>query len=201
MTTFETIQTEMVSWQEHNFPGRPGWIPLMGMVEEIGELVEASLVHDEKEVLDAIGDVCIYLADYCNERQFNMSELWIELHKTITSYHWKSSWQVGLQIEIGKLAHAHIKEFQQIRMHENHPEQAKKAITAILFYLDRVAQLYQTVVETVALDTWQKVRQRDWQKNRNTAHKQQQTEDKIDRLAKKIEDDINKMEDRLKNKE
>jgi NTP pyrophosphatase (non-canonical NTP hydrolase) len=35
------IQREMPSWQAHNFPGRPKYWPLLGMVEELGELAHA----------------------------------------------------------------------------------------------------------------------------------------------------------------
>lgn len=58
--------------------------PLMGMVEELGELHHAVLKQKqqirtaedhEKAEKDAIGDLMIYLLDYCSRRGFSTSEI------------------------------------------------------------------------------------------------------------------------------
>lgn len=47
---------------------RPSLPPLLGMIEEVGELVRASVYLDDKEdQIDAVGDIVLYLMDYCNK--------------------------------------------------------------------------------------------------------------------------------------
>src|SRR4051812_916016 len=94
MLTLRQLQEEVEVWTNHNFPDRTQhttWAPLMGVAEEVGELCHAHLKHhqgirgydDAKFRLkteDALGDVLVYLADYCNEvgvdLQAAMEETW-----------------------------------------------------------------------------------------------------------------------------
>lgn len=93
MPDLAQMQIELKEWQEHNFPGREAWEPLVGLQEELGELAHAHLkqhqgIRDSPEKLeaqarDAVGDILIYLADYCNARGFNlpacMNQAWAEV--------------------------------------------------------------------------------------------------------------------------
>jgi NTP pyrophosphatase (non-canonical NTP hydrolase) len=84
MKNLNDIQQEQKEWSWENFGPQSPLLPLLGVVEELGELAHAVLkreqgirkdenhLHNEK---DAIGDVCIYLLDYCNRRGFNLLEL------------------------------------------------------------------------------------------------------------------------------
>lgn len=155
---FDTIQKEMVNWQGHNFPKRESWCPLMGLGEELGELNET--IFDEAALEDAIGDCCIYLSDYCNAMGYSLQE--IRDRETEMIYDARE-----VLINYGKLCHAHLKQNQKIRMHENHKENSLNAIAKLLTYLSTHTPKN---VETIAWETWIKVRLRDWQKNRNTAH-------------------------------
>lgn len=92
--TLHQLQNELKAWQAHNFPNRQSWEPLMGLSEEVGELSHAHLKQHQKIRLeenhiknakDAIGDILIYLADYCNARGFYLqnilNETWDEVKK------------------------------------------------------------------------------------------------------------------------
>ena len=80
------IQTENFRWVQHNFPGRKKYYSLLGVVEEVGELCHAHLKHEEKirgfddiakfeaYAEDAIGDIVIFLADYCNANNFDLQD-------------------------------------------------------------------------------------------------------------------------------
>jgi len=77
------LQRESKIWSAHNFPIAESWMPLMGATEEIGELCHIHLksaqgirkVDNVKELkMDAIGDVIIYLADYCNRSGLDLQE-------------------------------------------------------------------------------------------------------------------------------
>jgi NTP pyrophosphatase (non-canonical NTP hydrolase) len=84
--TLRQLQDDQRPWVAHNFPNREPWHPLLGIVEEVGELAHAHLKqaqgirgtfaeHHEKKI-DAVGDTIIYLADYC-------SAVGIDLHKAV----------------------------------------------------------------------------------------------------------------------
>ena len=82
--TLDQIQTEQNEWSNRVFGPQSPLLPLLGVVEELGELAHAVLKReqgirrDEDHLAnekDAIGDVCIYLLDYCNRRGFNLLEL------------------------------------------------------------------------------------------------------------------------------
>jgi NTP pyrophosphatase (non-canonical NTP hydrolase) len=72
----KTLQSDdYKKWVVHNFGNHPSWKPLLGMVEELGELAHAYLKrsegiklhenHDEK-IKDAVADIVIFMADFCN---------------------------------------------------------------------------------------------------------------------------------------
>lgn len=168
---FSQLQEEMLTWQQHNFPNRTAWEPLVGMVEEVGELVESeSTDRGIVEILDAVGDVGIYMADYCNAKGYNMDTLW-ETAKEPT-YGITVNPLASASIHMGRVCHAHLKEHQNIRVHENHPAANREALSRLMIDLDRVCVTYLTTFELVVEITWAKVSKRDWRKDRNTAHVQ-----------------------------
>jgi NTP pyrophosphatase (non-canonical NTP hydrolase) len=99
------LQEEQKPWVKHNFGDRPSWMPLLGAMEELGEL-----------------------------------------------------------------AHAHLKEAQGIRNHENHVEKAKDAIADIVIFLADYCSARGLDFESIVQETWDKVKQRDWKKNPDTAY-------------------------------
>jgi len=73
---------EQEEWSLRNFPERKPHQPLLGAMEELGELAHAHLKEEqgirtdedhEGNAMDAIGDIVIYLMDYCNQRGFLFS--------------------------------------------------------------------------------------------------------------------------------
>ncbi len=75
--TLADLQAEVGEWAERNFAPYPSYYPLLGLVEEVGELAGAHLkelegirgdaAFHEAKAKDAIGDVVIFLANYCNK--------------------------------------------------------------------------------------------------------------------------------------
>jgi len=71
----DALQEKINAWGRYNFPNAQPYQPLLGAVEELGELAHAHLKQEQgirgtpeewkakKE--DAIGDVIIYLLHYC----------------------------------------------------------------------------------------------------------------------------------------
>lgn len=87
-------------WSRHNFPEQyePGneYQPLLGICEEAGELCHAHLKHDQHirglsdaefliKASDAVGDIMIYLASYCNANHLDLAQClkdaWDEVSK------------------------------------------------------------------------------------------------------------------------
>ena len=89
------LQIQHEKWLAHNFPHQQEHDALLGLIEEVGELAHAHLKAQQgirgtldelqAEARDAIGDIVIYLASYCNTNHYNLSgcvrEAWEEVQK------------------------------------------------------------------------------------------------------------------------
>ena len=71
---FQELQLETSLWAAKNFGFPKPYQPLLGTMEELGELAHAHLKNEQKihkgedyfaKKVDAIGDIIIYLAHYC----------------------------------------------------------------------------------------------------------------------------------------
>ena len=91
------LQSEQIEWVEHNFGKRPTWMPLVGVMEELGELAHAYLKKEqgirisenhEEKLKDAIGDIVIYLADFCTAHDFDLATIVKETWKTVKIRDW-----------------------------------------------------------------------------------------------------------------
>lgn len=94
--SLEQLQREHRDWVAHNFPDNKPHEPLLGAMEEVGELAHAHLKYEQGirgytkarymvEAADAIGDLLIYLASYCNannlDLQFCLDQTWPQVKK------------------------------------------------------------------------------------------------------------------------
>jgi NTP pyrophosphatase (non-canonical NTP hydrolase) len=78
------LQDEQRPWVDHNFPGREPFYPLLGAVEELGELCHAHLkglqgirgstLEHHAAKIDAVGDAIIFLADYCTANDIDLQD-------------------------------------------------------------------------------------------------------------------------------
>lgn len=75
------LQEEVKSWADRNFPNAEPWEPLVGAMEELGELSHAHLKEHQSiridtnyflDKEDAVGDIIVYLADYCNRNKLDL---------------------------------------------------------------------------------------------------------------------------------
>lgn len=95
MSEIRRIQAEQKEWSDRNFPTKAPYQPLIGMMEELGELSHAHLkqeqgirgTYEEHQAAakDAIGDIVIFMMDYCNQRGFDLesivAETWAEVKR------------------------------------------------------------------------------------------------------------------------
>ena len=96
----KNLQEELKPWVKHNFGDRPSWQPLLGIVEELGELAHAHLKHaqeirtDEQHFenkKDAIADIIIYLADYCTAEGIDLESTVQEVWDKVKKRDWKKN--------------------------------------------------------------------------------------------------------------
>ena len=93
--TLERLQKEGLDWVQHNFPGGKPYQPLLGVAEEVGELCHAHLKYEQgirnttkADKEDAIGDIIIYLADYCNRNGIDLTESLEAAWRTASKRDW-----------------------------------------------------------------------------------------------------------------
>ena len=82
--TFRQLQDGQRPWVIHNFPGWESIYPLLGAVEELGELRRAHLkalqgirgTPEEHQAAkeDAVADAIIFIADYCTANGIDLQE-------------------------------------------------------------------------------------------------------------------------------
>lgn len=89
------FQKESKKWGDHNFPNNEPWQPLLGVGEELGELdhaylkstqgIRGTIVEHLVDMEDAVGDIIIYLADFCNRMNIDLDRAvhtaWTEVSK------------------------------------------------------------------------------------------------------------------------
>lgn len=160
--TLEIAQKEVGEWALRNFGEQGSYIPLMGMLEELGELCEARDRCDVGKMRDAIGDIGIYMLHYCAVRGWSMSELWDD--------------RVGptgpAMSAVRAICHSQIKGEQNIRGGTlKHDFLLKKELANLLWRMDQAAIDVGTDCLVLIYNTWELVKQRDWKKNPNNADK------------------------------
>lgn len=92
------IQREVKEWSLVNFGNHSSIESLLGLQEEVGELSHAYLkrkqgirgTQEEHNIAikDAVGDLCIYLMDFCNEEGLNIEDVIIDTWKMVSKRDW-----------------------------------------------------------------------------------------------------------------
>lgn len=98
MIDLANIQQKNLAWTRHNFPNAKPHQPLLGMVEEVGELshahlkMEQGIRGDREEHIaasrDAIGDILIFMLHYCNLRGWSLEDILIETAAHVHKRDW-----------------------------------------------------------------------------------------------------------------
>jgi NTP pyrophosphatase (non-canonical NTP hydrolase) len=146
-------------WADHNFPNRKWFMPVLGIIEELGELDEAREAFDREKVKDALGDTVIFMLDLCNQRGMDIGGI-------------QKSAMLGTTQEsaigriTGRLAHCALKLEQGIRSVSE--VDLRQALVNVLRYCSFVADAYGWDLVAVAEETWEGVSKRDWKKDTQT---------------------------------
>jgi hypothetical protein len=159
--SFKQLQEEQKPWTKHNFGDRPSWMPLMGVIEEIGEMMEALIAEDEEAFQDGIADCIVFMSDFCIAMEFDFEE--------ITNQHVEREfWGHGdraLAIFGARLSHSYLKKAQGIRgTPELHDRDMMQACTQIFKWLDKACSARGIDIEYLVGNVWEQVRKRDFKR-------------------------------------
>lgn len=91
------IANEVARWQSYNFEQSGGNAAFKGIVEELGELAHANLKAEQNirgdqshrlDEIDAVGDLLIYLCDYCNQRNIDIAAALSDTWSSVRERDW-----------------------------------------------------------------------------------------------------------------
>ena len=100
----KAIQDEVGVWADKNFGKQAAYKPLLGIVEELGELTHAQLKMEQgirinedhtEAAKDAIGDLMVYLMHYCYVRGFNIEEIIEMVWEEVSQRNWNKNKEIG----------------------------------------------------------------------------------------------------------
>jgi hypothetical protein len=167
-SSLQKIQSEVKEWSFANFGEQPYMNPLLGVGEEIGELIEAKKLVD---VNDALADMVIFAMDFCN-RSFDWSItecIDLVASKPLPDLTGGSiddpllDTAIHMQVQLGRLHHAVLKIRQGIRLNEDHHTNGMRAIGFLYRYGDMLCRLGGVPsLESEVAKTWEMVKNRDW---------------------------------------
>lgn len=97
--SFGNLQFNVGIWQNYNFGPQPAYRQILGALEELGELAHAQLKLEQgirgtpeehkAAAKDAVGDVIIFLANYCNTQGFKLQQIMEDTWAEISKRDWK----------------------------------------------------------------------------------------------------------------
>ena len=100
------VQVEQKPWVAHNFGDRPSWMPLVGVMEELGELAHHFLKMHQgirgtksehmKAIKDAVADIVIFLCDFCSAHDIDLEKEVLKTWKQVKKRDWKKDKKKGV---------------------------------------------------------------------------------------------------------
>lgn len=184
MFTLRQLQQEQAEWVKFNFPNRHQLMPLMGIIEELGELAHAQLKGEQgirytpevvmAKKVDAIGDILVYTSDYC-------SALGLDLEECIMNYGFEPTregidryfvppWTPAKALtmiarRVGEISQAYHPEMTGTDRASAH------AIGGMTMMLSAYCRLSNIDMLSAVETTWSRVKQRNWIANPIDANK------------------------------
>jgi len=160
------LQDEQSAWRTRNFGPVVPHQPLLGIFEELGELVRERDAGDVDAILDAVGDTTIYAADYCSGMGWRIADIWVMEGKPVelTRFAFMKGeyFKDAILGIIECFSHHHLKAEQGIRRsREEHELRLRTLVWVVLYICGRECAPYRPYRVAVEA-TWAKVSQRDW---------------------------------------
>ena len=154
---FKTTADEIHEWSRYNFGDQEAIWPFMGIGEEIGELYAALDAHNNKEVLDALGDISIYFGDFCANAKYYPQEEDTSVPIPI------------LSVSYGKLCHTLLKRQQKIRGMDDdtaYRQALQERVNGFYASLNNACfRLFERYAVDIMSEVWETiVKKRNWRK-------------------------------------
>lgn len=100
------LQASLGVWLKHNFPTATSDQQLKGVMEELGELCHADLKSEQgirgydeikgiDEIKDAVGDIVIYLINYCDTKGIDFADSLDMAYTTVMKRDWQKNKENG----------------------------------------------------------------------------------------------------------
>ena len=172
------MQEAQRAWAKENFGVQTPIQMLMGILGELGEFGELAanyVMSDTDALIDAIGDVGIYLMNYCNLKGWLLSVLMEHMAPPPKQ---GDPWDIMYYVRW--LPHHQLKGDQNIRGGTGyHDARMQVVLSSMLWQLNEVAKLLgargdpatgATTFFECLCKTWSKVSKRDWVLHPNDAH-------------------------------
>jgi len=178
------LQKEQAIWATNNFgPDRNPSHALLGIVEELGELVEALdgfLISSKPwfgakcDIIDSLADIVIFSADYCTGKDWDMGYLsaqsldigtprpsLLPLAENVNSH------LRNLTKAVGRLCHHQLKFSQNIRgTSAQHVEGGKIQMERVFVQVHRISFALHLNFLNIIESVWSEVKKRNWKKDR-----------------------------------
>ena len=156
--TLQEIQSELKVWTEFNFGKQTPDIPILGMIEELGELSHAILKEKQgirtsdflADKKDAIADLTIYALNYLNANDFEYDG-----NQPSKSYLTECEILQDISVQIGMLD----TEVNDIEMFINSGN-----IEDLISLLRGLCNMFEIDFLTTVNEVWEQVKLRDWKK-------------------------------------
>lgn len=163
---FTTLSEQVGEWSRYNFGIQSAHRPAMGMVEELNELKMALNQLNSHDVLDAVGDATIYMADYFSIRGWDLGEAWRD--RCITPL----VDPVEMATQLSRfLSHYHLKGEQGIRGGaDKHAISMRTTCAQTLWFLLSMSNFLGVDYIELVSKVWGQVQRRDWKANKDHAH-------------------------------
>jgi NTP pyrophosphatase (non-canonical NTP hydrolase) len=107
--SIDEIQYRQLIWSQENFPEHLPHRAVLGVCEEAGELAHEQLKLEqgirgdqETHILkakDAVGDIVIYLMEFCNQKGWNFNEIVSDTWLEVAKRDWKNNPETGISEE------------------------------------------------------------------------------------------------------
>lgn len=185
MKSIGKLQPEVNEWANKNFgTGHPAWHPLMGMIEELGELghchlkavqgIRGTQAQHAAGIVDAVGDIVVYMCQYVSLQGITLQSVlsgwdyFYEFQNWVASAHPRDEpfmydWRAYLDMSasLGAIA----------KMHVEHPSSNDKQIVRDLLRAFMIDIAMYCNIRCISLQeaidtTWEMVSKRDWTKNK-----------------------------------
>jgi len=172
----QTLQNEQAVWSEKNFGEQPPTAPLLGLIEEVGELAHAVLKRNQgirtgenhiEQMKDAIGDIVIYAADYATRQGFQLDAAYgllvgFEDMRNFRDDAGTDAFVFSISLSLGRLCKYH-----SARVNLGKAETIELQTSymgALLVQLKRLCDREDLRLDKIIEETWAQVKRRDWKK-------------------------------------